>query len=245
MKGAAPLHLLWWLVSRASGVIALVVVSLSVLIGLAMAAKLVNKPGRKRTLVRLHEHLALIALAAIGVHGLALLGDGWLKPGVRGITVPFALGYRPAFTGIGIIGGYLAALLGPSFYLRRRIGARRWRKLHRATVLIWVLSAVHAIGSGSDAKSLWLRCIVFAPVVPIAYLLSLRLLGRRAPSAAPRVPQATPADASAGSARSVNPHSHRAPIENAAATSEVAVIPRSGSVSAKNVRVAGISNAAT
>jgi methionine sulfoxide reductase heme-binding subunit len=240
------MHLVWWLVSRASGVVALVLVSLSVLIGLAMAAKLFNKPGRKRALVRWHEYLALIALVAIATHGLALLGDGWLKPGLRGISVPFALGYRPGFTGIGIIAGYLAVLLGPSFYLRRRIGARRWRKLHRATVLIWLLSAVHAIGAGSDATALWLRCVVLAPVAPIAYLLALRMLGR--PASARPVPSrqaAGPARESTGAARSVNPHSHSAPIETAAAASEVATIPRSGSVSAKNVRVAGISSAPT
>jgi methionine sulfoxide reductase heme-binding subunit len=62
---------------------------------------------------------------------------------------PFALSYRPAFTGIGIIARYLAVLLGASFYLRRRLGTRRWRSLHRLTVVIWVLSAGHALGAGS------------------------------------------------------------------------------------------------
>ena len=113
------------------------------------------------------------------MHGLALLGDGWLKPGWRGIIVPFALGYKPGFTGIGIIAGYLAVLLGPSFYLRRRIGVRRWRTLHRATVIVWILSAVHALGAGSDAPRLWLRAVVLVPVAPIVYLLIVRTLGAR------------------------------------------------------------------
>src|SRR5581483_11686966 len=122
---------MWWLVSRASGIVALALVSLSVVIGLAMATKVIRRPGLKRACVRLHEHVALIALLAIAVHGLALLGDRWLRPGLRGIAVPFAISYRPQFTGLGIIAGYLALLLGPSFYVRRRIGARRWRQLHR------------------------------------------------------------------------------------------------------------------
>lgn len=154
-------------------------ISLTVLIGLSMAAKIIRRPGLKRSLVALHEYFALAALVAIGVHGLALLGDKWLRPGLRGITVPFALSYRPGMTGIGIIAGYLALLLGPSFYLRRRIGARRWRKLHRATAGVWVLSAVHALGSGTDGGTLWLRVIVLAPVVPIVYVGALRVLNRR------------------------------------------------------------------
>jgi sulfoxide reductase heme-binding subunit YedZ len=175
----APLHVIWWLVSRASGVIALVLISLSVIMGLAMAAKVLRRPALKRAVVRLHEHVALIALAAIAIHGAALLGDTWLKPGLRGITVPFALSYRPAFTGAGIIAGYLAVLVGPSFYIRRRIGAKRWRALHRATALVWILAVVHALGSGSDAAAVWLRAVVLVPAVPIVYLLVLRGLSPR------------------------------------------------------------------
>lgn len=177
MSRAQPLQYLWWLVSDASGIVALVLISASVLLGLGMAAKAFRRPNLKRAVARLHEQVALAALAAIAVHGLALLGDHWLKPGWRGITIPFALSYRPGFTGIGIIAGYLAMLLGPSFYLRRRIGARRWRKLHRATVIVWMLSVVHALGAGSDGAKLWLRAIVLVPVAPIIYLLVVRTLG--------------------------------------------------------------------
>ncbi|MDQ2894586.1 MAG: ferric reductase-like transmembrane domain-containing protein [Actinomycetota bacterium] len=178
---AQPTQLIWWLISRASGIVALVLISLSVLMGLAMAARML-RPAHKRAVIRLHEYVALLSLVAIAVHGLALLGDTWLKPGLAGITVPFALGYRPLWTGLGIIGGYLALLLGPSFYLRRRIGARTWRKLHRATTAAWVLSAVHALGSGSDSGTLWLRAVVLLPAIPIAYALTTRMLvGSRPP----------------------------------------------------------------
>jgi hypothetical protein len=117
---------------------------LTVLLGLAMAAKVIRRPALRRGVARLHEHLALVSLAAIAVHGFALLGDHWLKPGWGGITVPFLLHYRPGFTGLGIIAGYLALLLGPSFYLHRRIGARRWRRLHRATMLVGTVGRPHA-----------------------------------------------------------------------------------------------------
>jgi sulfoxide reductase heme-binding subunit YedZ len=181
MSRDQALRYVWWLISRASGVVALLLISLSVVLGLAMAARVLTRPGVRRASARLHEQMAISALVATAVHGLALLGDGWLKPGWRGITIPFALGYRPAFTGIGIIAGYLALLLGPSFYLRRRIGTRRWRALHRAIVIVWILSAVHAIGAGSDAGKLWLRALVLIPVGPIVYLLVVRMLATARP----------------------------------------------------------------
>ena len=115
MTGTRPLRYLWWLVSDASGIVALVA-----RVGLRAAGTGDGRqgdlaaPGAGAPAARLHEHVALAALAAIAVHGLALLGDQWLKPGWRGIVVPFALSYRPGFTGIGIVAGYLAVLVGPT-----------------------------------------------------------------------------------------------------------------------------------
>ncbi len=171
----------WWLASRASGVVALVLVTLSVGIGLAMAGKVMRGPGLSRKLMALHEHTALAGLIAIAVHGIALIGDSWLKPGVAGVTVPFVIDYRPFFTGLGIIAGYLALLLGLSFYLRQRIGAKLWRKAHRATVAVWALGLVHAIGAGSDATAIWFRWWVIATTPLIGGLLVIRVLESRAP----------------------------------------------------------------
>jgi methionine sulfoxide reductase heme-binding subunit len=186
-----PTPYLWWLVSRASGILAFVLVSLSVLVGLTMATKILRRPGLSRKLVRLHEHVALVGLAAIAVHGLALVGDPWLRPGLSGLTIPFTMSYRPLFTGLGLVAGYLAALLGLSFYARRRIGARLWRRMHRATVLVWFLGVAHTLGAGTDASTLWLRGIVLATGLPIVYLAALRVLQsreqarRRRPARAP------------------------------------------------------------
>lgn len=207
-----PLAYLWWLVSRASGVVALVAISLSVMLGLAMASRVLRRPGLKRAAARLHEHVALVALLAIGAHGLALLGDGWLKPGWKGIAVPFALSYRPQFTGAGIIAGYVALLLGPSFYLRRRIGARRWRRLHSLIAVAWVLSVVHTLGSGSDAGQLWLRAVVAVPGIPIVYLLTLRLLKpATAPPPRPRTTEDRARDAGERAHRRAGRHGGATP----------------------------------
>ena len=89
------------------------------------------------------------------------------------------MGYRPLFSGLGVVAAYLAALLGLSFYARRRIGARLWRRAHRATVLVYVLGVVHAVGAGTDASTPWLRAFLLVTGVPIVVLFVLRLRGRR------------------------------------------------------------------
>ncbi|MDX6622487.1 MAG: methionine sulfoxide reductase heme-binding subunit [Solirubrobacterales bacterium] len=170
----------WWLVSRASGLVALVLITVSVAIGLAMAGKVLRVPGLSRKLLAVHEQTALAGLIAIAVHAIALLGDPFLDPGVGGVAIPFALDFETFFTGLGVVAAYLAALLGLSFYFRRRIGAKLWRRAHRATVLVWVLGLVHALGAGSDTGEVWFRWWVMATTPLIGGLFVHRVLEGRA-----------------------------------------------------------------
>lgn len=166
----------WWLASRASGLVALALVTISVGIGLLMGGKLMRRPGLGPKLAAIHEHAALAAMVAIAVHGVTLLGDAWLSPGLAGIVIPFKMAYKPLWTGLGVLGGYLVALLGLSFYARRRIGARLWRKAHRFTVVVYALAVMHTLGAGTDASTPWLRWWLLLTAPPIALLFAVRLV---------------------------------------------------------------------
>ncbi len=140
-----------------------------------MASRLAADPKRKRALLQIHEHAALAGLIAVGVPGITLLGDRWLHPGITGVVVPFTIGYRPVAVASGIVGGYLAAALGLSFYIRRRIGAARWRKLHQYTLLAWLLGFLHAVFAGTDVGTTWMRLLLLWTAGPVVVLLGARL----------------------------------------------------------------------
>jgi len=167
---------LFWIASRALGVAALLAVALSVGLGLAMATRSANGPGVMARVGQMHEATALVALIAIAAHGLALLGDTYLRPGLAGIAIPFVMAHRPAWTGMGIIGGWLAAILGLTFYVRRWIGPRLWRQMHRWTLAVYLLAVIHTLGAGTDGRSLWLLIIVLGTGAPIAVLAAARLV---------------------------------------------------------------------
>lgn len=190
-----PSQYVFWLASRSAGIVAFLLVATSVVLGLYMAANLGRRPGYKRVLVKVHEQVALAALVAMAAHGLLLLGDRWLNPGLSGIAIPFTMSYRPVWTGIGMVGGYLAFALGLTFYARRRIGAARWRKTHRLIALVYVMGAVHALGAGSDGGGIWLRSVVALTALPITVLLVARYRPRHRPARAParRPPEPSPA----------------------------------------------------
>ena len=182
MTGRDPMEYGWWLASRASGLVALALITLSVTLGLAMAGRVSREPKLRRAMLSVHEYAALAGLIAIAVHAITLLGDAFLQARPTDILIPFTMDHAPVFTGLGVIAAYLAAFLGLSFYARRRIGAKRWRNLHRLTVLVYALGVIHTLGAGTDAEAPWLRAVLFATGAPILFLFLLRVLPRDAPA---------------------------------------------------------------
>ena len=182
-----PLHQAYWFASRAFGVTALVLLAVSVGLGLTMSTRLLGRPGLSAKLRRAHESLTLVTLAMIVVHAGLLLFDSYLRPGLAGISVPFAMSYRPVFTGLGVIAGWSAAVLGLSFYVRRWIGARTWRRMHRFTIVVYALAFVHVAGSGTDAGRPWMLALLSALTAPVVFGFSYRMLsGSRRPPASRR-----------------------------------------------------------
>ena len=173
-----PTQQVFWFASRAFGIIAMILLAVSVTFGLVMSGRLARRPGLPAKLKHLHESLTLVTLALIVAHAGLLLFDSYLRPGLTGITVPFTLGYRPAFTGIGIIAGWLAAILGLSFYARKWIGAKRWRFMHRFTIVVYLLALGHVVGAGTDARSPWMIAMLTALTAPIIFGFTYRILPR-------------------------------------------------------------------
>jgi sulfoxide reductase heme-binding subunit YedZ len=175
----------FWLASRALGIVAIVLLSASVTLGVAMSARLTRRPGWPARVKRYHEALTLVTLGFVAAHGIVLLADGWLRPGITGIALPFAMTYRPFWTGLGILGAWLALILAGSFYVRRWIGAKTWRRLHRWTLAVYVLALVHVIGAGTDGASSWMLALLTVLAAPVVLGLTYRLLhGRQRPRVA-------------------------------------------------------------
>jgi len=178
MSGAS--NHLFWITSRAAGTSALVLASVSVGLGALMGGRLLK--GRLADRRALHEALSLSVMVALGVHALALVGDSWLRPSLRDVTIPFTWSYRPALTSLGIVSGWALVALGLSYYLRARIGVRRWRALHRFSVLAWLGGLVHGLALGTDAGQAWFLILVGVTALPALLALAARLSGAAQPA---------------------------------------------------------------
>ncbi len=184
MSGSsAPSNHLFWIASRSLGIAAIVLLSASIAFGLALSGRMSQRPGASARLKTIHEALSLTALGTIVAHGLTLLGDSYLDPGLAGISIPFVIPVSPAWTGLGVIAGWMALILGLSYYARRRIGTARWKRIHRWNLLAWALGVVHTLGAGTDAGSPWFLALLGVSVVPVIVVGVARLAG---PGADPR-----------------------------------------------------------
>lgn len=171
-----PSQQVFWFASQALGTVAILLLGISVSLGLAMSSRILRRPGLPARLKHFHEASTLVTLGLIAGHGGLLLFDSYLRPGLAGITLPFALSYRPLFTGLGIIAGWLGLILGLSFYVRRRIGTRTWRSLHRLTIVVYLLSLVHVVGAGTHGRSVWMAAMLAALTAPIVFAFTYRVL---------------------------------------------------------------------
>ena len=208
MTTVNPTHELFWFASRAVGIVAIVMLGISVAVGLIMSGRLMRRPGMNAELRRFHEASTLVTLGLIVAHGGLLLFDTYLRPGLAGITLPFAIGYRPVFTGLGIIGGWLAAILGLSFYARRQIGAKTWRKLHRFTIVAYLLALAHIVGAGTNGTSPWMMGLLTALTAPIVFAFTYRML----PGTPRRAPRTATINRPAPGSRASRGHNRSGPI---------------------------------
>jgi methionine sulfoxide reductase heme-binding subunit len=160
---------LFWITSRAAGIAALALSSFSVCLGLLMSRRIVK--GHRSDLRVAHEALSLATLVALVVHGLTLIGDGYLHPSLGDVAVPFLSTYKTLWTSTGIVTFWVLAALGISYYARGSIGVRRLRKLHRFTALAWLMGIAHSLGEGTDAGQAWFLAMTAIVVLPPLVLL--------------------------------------------------------------------------
>ncbi|MGH2958100.1 MAG: ferric reductase-like transmembrane domain-containing protein [Solirubrobacterales bacterium] len=168
----------FWLASRASGVVAIAMLTFTVLVGLSIGGRL-PFGVKVRDLTRVHEFCSLAAIVAIVAHGALLIGDPWLAPTVTELAVPFQLDYETIYTGLGITAGWIAVLLGLSYYIRDQIGLKRWKTLHRFTIVAYALSVVHVLGAGTDSGEAWLKWPLLASAGAVGVLFVMRMRSGR------------------------------------------------------------------
>ena len=164
----------FWLLARASGLTAYVLLTLSALAGLVLKSRPLGRAVKAASVMDLHRLLALLGLASLGVHGAALLLDRTVRMPVAGVFVPGASPYRPVAVALGVIAAELMALVVVSFSVRRLTGQKAWRLLHWSTYAIFGLATAHGLLAGSGFAQPWTRNLYLGAVAAIVFATAWR-----------------------------------------------------------------------
>jgi predicted ferric reductase len=116
-------------------------------VGLLFGRRLVGRRWRPDVRTA-HMTLSICALAVTSLHIVTLLGATRLGADAARLVVPTLWPYRRTATALGVASAYALALLGPTYYVRRTVGPRRWRIAHRFVAAGLVLAILHVVGGG-------------------------------------------------------------------------------------------------
>jgi sulfoxide reductase heme-binding subunit YedZ len=161
-----------WYAGRAGGTIALLLLTSTVVLGIAVAGQAAPRRVGRFELGRLHRDLAMLSLAFLTLHIVTVIADRFTHLSWTAAVVPLAASYRPLWLGLGAVAVDLLLAVAVTSALRLRLGRRRWKAVHWFAYAAWPLGLLHAIGSGTDTRlplQLWLYASCLASVVAAAW----------------------------------------------------------------------------
>lgn len=170
-----------WYFARSAGIVAYLLLSSSVLLGVLMAGR-TRFTWPRFAVEEVHRFLAIVTGVFIGLHGASLLLDTVVPISLAQELVPFASPYRPFAVGLGICAMELVAAVGISNALRPRLAHRTWRRLHYLTLPAWLLASGHGILAGTDAGDPWFAALAGGAIAAVAIAASARFLRGAVPA---------------------------------------------------------------
>ncbi|MBX2999199.1 MAG: hypothetical protein KF893_11865 [Caldilineaceae bacterium] len=169
----------FWYLSRSSGIVAYLLLWVSVAWGLLLTTRLGKHLFTTPQIVDAHQFLSNLGLGFAFFHGLILMGDQYLSFPLSAVLIPFVGDYAPMLVAAGQIGLWLLLLMIVSFYLRRWIGAKSWRLIHYLSFAGYWLVLIHALLLGSDSGYPLIAVMYTLTVAAVIFLSFYRIFARR------------------------------------------------------------------
>jgi len=166
-----------WYAARAAGVVAYLLVSASVALGLALAGKERLQRWPRFAVEDVHRFAGILAGTFIALHVFWLVVDSQAHLGLGNLVIPFTSSYRPLWTGLGVVAAELLLALAVTNRYRKRISYSLWRRLHYLNFAVWIAATAHGLGAGTDSGSTAFLLMYAVTVVAIS-MLALRRFSR-------------------------------------------------------------------
>jgi DMSO/TMAO reductase YedYZ heme-binding membrane subunit len=163
-------------VTRSTGAVALLLLTVSVVLGVMGAVRFSAAPRWPRFAIdTLHRDVSLLAIALVVVHVVTTVLDGFAPISLLDGVIPFRSPYRPLWLGLGAVSFDLLLVLVVTSLVRRRLGYRAWRAVHWLAYASWPVAVLHGLGTGTDTKSWWMLALTVICVAAVVVAVLIRI----------------------------------------------------------------------
>ncbi|GLZ39467.1 ferric reductase-like transmembrane domain-containing protein [Actinokineospora sp. NBRC 105648] len=138
-----------WYISRATGLVALGLLTATLVLGLLTAGRLGTVRLPRFAVGALHRNLSLLTVVFLVVHIASAVLDGYVEIAWLDVVLPFASVYQPFWVGLGAVAVDLMIAVVVTSLLRTRIPARWWRLVHLSAYALWPVALLHGFGMGT------------------------------------------------------------------------------------------------
>ncbi|MGZ5128825.1 MAG: ferric reductase-like transmembrane domain-containing protein, partial [Actinomycetota bacterium] len=172
-----------WILLRAAGVGAYVMLFMAVAWGLVATTAVVTKHVSKPAANMFHQFVATTGLVLLGVHMAILLIDAYMPFHVLDLLVPMRSTFRPVAITAGVIAMYAMVAVMVSSWVRKKLSTKVWRSIHLLAVPAFTLALAHGVFSGTDTQRWWMFGMYALTGLIVVFLVIVRGLsyGYRAP----------------------------------------------------------------
>ncbi len=166
----------YWYLTRSTGAVALLLLTLAVALGVADVKRWSTDRFPRFIVDGLHRNVSLLATAFLGLHILSSVLDSFAPISIRDALIPFVGSYRPFWLGLGAVAFDLMLAVVITSLLRARMGYASWRAVHWLAYASWPIALLHGFGTGSDVKSGWLLVLSIGCLAIVAAAVLSRVI---------------------------------------------------------------------
>ena len=167
-----------WYMTRATGIVALVLLTATLVMGVASGGDWARPRWPRFVTQGLHRNLSLLSVVFVFAHVATTVIDGYVPIGWLNAVVPFTSPYKRVWLGLGAVAfDFILALILTSL-LRHRLDQGMWKAVHWLAYAAWPIALVHGLGAGTDATTVIMRWVTALSIVATGAAVSWRLTRR-------------------------------------------------------------------
>jgi methionine sulfoxide reductase heme-binding subunit len=177
---------IWWYLSRAFGIVAWLMLTGSVLLGIVLSTDLFPRRRRPAWIQDLHRWLAALTFFFLAGHLGALLADKQVHFGALDVAVPFHSTWRPTAVAAGVVAAWLLVAVVVTALATRRLSKKWWRDIHLLGYWVFWGASIHAALAGTDTSKMLYTVTSLAALTAVAFAASYRALTHHLPKRRPQ-----------------------------------------------------------